>query len=87
MTITEENKRLLQVINTLLLPGMLSDDSQSKQSILKSLVDYALSNKINNLNEIQNIISKYSQQEQTKLKEIGFYNEVLKQWKEKNNES
>lgn len=42
-SINKENIRLLQIIDTLLLPGILSDDGETKERILEKLVTFALS--------------------------------------------
>lgn len=76
--INKENKRLLQIIDTLLLPGILSDDGETKESILEQLVTFALST-LNSSKEVVKIMSSYSKQEEARLEDIGFFDEVNKQ--------
>lgn len=77
-SINKENIRLLQIIDTLLLPGILSDDGETKERILEKLVTFALST-LNSFEEVTEITSNYSRQEEERLKDIGFFDEVDKQ--------
>lgn len=77
-SINKENIRLLQIIDTLLLPGILSDDGETKERILEKLVTFALST-LNSFEEVTEITSNYSRQEEERLEDIGFFDEVDKQ--------
>lgn len=77
-SINKENIRLLQIIDTLLLPGILSDDGEAKERILEKLVTFALST-LNSFEEVTEITSNYSRQEEERLEDIGFFDEVDKQ--------
>ena len=77
-SINKENIRLLQIIDTLLLPGILSDDGETKEKILEKLVTFALST-LNSFEEVTEITSNYSRQEEERLEDIGFFDEVDKQ--------
>lgn len=77
-SINKENIRLLQIIDTLLLPGILSDDGETKERILEKLVTFALST-LNSFEEVTEITSNYSRQEKERLEDIGFFDEVDKQ--------
>ena len=77
-SINKENIRLLQIIDTLLLPGILSDDGETKERILEKLVTFALST-LNSFEEVTEITSNYSRQEEERLEDICFFDEVDKQ--------
>ena len=69
---------LCLIIDTLLLPGILSDDGETKERILEKLVTFALST-LNSFEEVTEITSNYSRQEEERLEDIGFFDEVDKQ--------
>lgn len=75
IVVNRNNKPLLEVLDTILMPGILPIDGQLSDRVLTKMADYCLSNAISN-NQIRDVFLSYSGNKLKKLIRSGIYETI-----------
>lgn len=75
-SITSSNKRLLQVLDTLAMPGMTSVEGYSENEVVEKMAKYVLSTNISN-NEARQAFLSYPGTKLKKFVRLGIYDKII----------